>query len=175
MGGLKMRAWLKGKARLIGGFAAAAIFGAIVFFVLITDNLSLTTFFLTPDQQGSFLFQKERYLQSAETFRDPLWQATAWYRAGEFKKAAGVFTGFDTVEGAFNHGNALTMQGKYAEAIPRYEHALALKPEWKDARVNLAIARQGLLKNSNGARITDMSPETRLRTALNELGTTFIK
>ncbi len=175
MGGLKMRAWLKGKARLIGGFAAAAIFGVIVFFVLIMDNLSLTTFFLTPDQQGSFLFQKERYVQSAETFRDPLWQATAWYRAGEFKKAAGIFTGFDTAEGAFNHGNALTMQGEYAEAIPRYERALALKPEWKDARVNLAIARQGLPKSSNGARITDMSPEIRLRMALTELGTTFIK
>jgi ubiquinone biosynthesis protein len=34
---------------------------------------------------------------------------------------------------------------------------------------------KGLLKNSNGARITDMSPQTRLRMALTELGTTFIK
>jgi len=34
---------------------------------------------------------------------------------------------------------------------------------------------KGLLKSSKGDRITDMSPETRLRMALTELGTTFIK
>jgi ubiquinone biosynthesis protein len=34
---------------------------------------------------------------------------------------------------------------------------------------------KGLLKSSKGDQITDMSPETRLRMALTELGTTFIK
>ena len=114
--------------------------------LLITDNFSLITFFLTPDQQGRLLFQNERYADAADTFRNPLWQATAWYRAGEFKKAAGIFKGFDTAEGAFNHGNALAMQGQYAEAIPRYERALSLKPAWEDAQANLAIARQNAEK-----------------------------
>ena len=137
---------------MIGGFAAAAILGGIVLLVLITDNFSLITLFLTPDQQGRILFQKERYADAAETFRDPLWQATAWYRASEFKKAAGILTGIDTTEGAFNHGNALAMQGQYADAIKRYERAIALRPEWKDAQVNLAIARQGAekLKRESG-------------------------
>jgi Ca-activated chloride channel family protein len=97
---------------------------------------------LTADQQGRLLFQKERFTEAAETFGDPRWQATAWYRAGEFQKAAGMLAGFDTAESAFNHGNALAMQGKYEEAISRYERALAQKPEWEDARVNLAIAQQ---------------------------------
>lgn len=34
---------------------------------------------------------------------------------------------------------------------------------------------KGLLKSSKGDQITDMSPEIRLRMALTELGTTFIK
>lgn len=97
---------------------------------------------LTDDQQGRFRFRKEDYATAAERFRDPLWQATAWYRAGEFKKAAGIFVGFDTAEGAYNHGNALVMQGLYADAITRYERALTLKPGWQDARVNLDIARR---------------------------------
>ena len=122
------------------------ILAFVTFAVLITDDYPLITFFLTPDQQGRLLFQKERYADAAETFRDPLWQATAWYRAGEFKKSGGIFRGFDTAEGAFNHGNALAMQGQYADAILRYERALSLKPEWEDAQVNLAIARQNAEK-----------------------------
>ena len=126
--------------------AVTVIVAVVVYCWLIVDKGGWISLLLNPDQQGRFLFLKERYVQSAETFRDPLWQATAWYRSGEFKKAAGIFMGFDTAEGAFNHGNALAMQGQYAEAIPRYEHALALKPEWEDAQVNLTIARQNAKK-----------------------------
>ena len=114
--------------------------------LMLTDDRSLITFFLTPDQQGHFLFQEERYTDAAESFRDPLWQATAWYRIGEFKKAAGIYAGFDTAEGAFNHGNALAMQGKYEDAALRYERALSFKPGWEDAQVNLAIVRRNAEK-----------------------------
>ena len=138
------------------GKTAAIVAGAVILlavaFTLITDHRSLITLFVTPDQQGRLLFEKERYADAARAFVDPLWQAAAWYRAGEFKKAAGIFMGFDTAEGAYNHGNALAMQGKYEEAVSRYERALALQPEWEDAQVNLAIARQNAerLKQKGG-------------------------
>lgn len=146
------------KVWITAGIATVIIMSAAYYLLITgywqpaTDNRSLITFFLTPDQQGHLMFKEERYADAAETFHDPLWKATAWYRAGEFKKAAGIFTGFDTAEGAFNQGNALAMQGKYTEAIPRYERALALKPDWKDAQVNLAIARQSAerLKREGG-------------------------
>lgn len=141
-----MRIKIRKNKTWIGVGIGAVILVLAAYRLLITDHFSLITFFLTPDQQGCLLFQKERYADAAETFRDPLWQATAWFRAGEFKKAAGIFRGFDTAEGAFNHGNALAMQGQYADAIPRYERALSLKPEWEDAQVNLAIARQNAEK-----------------------------
>lgn len=97
--------------------------------------------FLTDDQQGRIRFQKKDYKVAAERFQDPLWQATALYRAGDFKKAAGILIGFDTAQAAYNHGNALAMQGQYTDAIARYEQALTLEPDWTDARVNLDIAR----------------------------------
>ena len=96
---------------------------------------------LTSDQQGRVRFQKKDYKGAAERFQDPLWQATALYRAGDFKKAAGILMGFDTAQAAYNHGNALAMQGLYTDAIARYEQALTLEPDWADARVNLDIAR----------------------------------
>jgi hypothetical protein len=37
---------------------------------------------LTPDQQGQRLFDRAEFRDAAETFRDPMWQGTAWFRAG---------------------------------------------------------------------------------------------
>ena len=130
----------------IGLWVGAITLIVAVVWTKVSDHQSLISFFLTPDQQGRLLFNREHYIESAKVFRDPTWQATAWYRAGEFKKAAGIFAGLDTAEGAFNQGNALAMQGKYADAIPRYERALELRSGWKDAEFNLKIVRQSAEK-----------------------------
>lgn len=137
-----MKNWAHNKKKWIVtwvclGMVAVAGYGGHV-----VNNDGWISLLLTPDQFGRLLFEKERYVEAAETLSDPMWQATAWYRAGEFKKAAGIYVGFDTAEGAYNHGNALAMQGKYEEAIPRYERALVQIPTWEDARINLAIAQQ---------------------------------
>jgi Ca-activated chloride channel homolog len=140
------------KRKWIGAGFLTMTIAIVIYGGMIVLGDGWRSLFLTPDQQGRLLFQQERYIDAAETFNDPLWRAAAWYRAGEFKKAAGVLTGFDTAESVFNLGNALAMQGKYEEAVPRYERALAMKPEWEDARVNLAIARQNAerLKQKGG-------------------------
>ncbi len=122
------------KALLTGlGFAALAV----VVYGFATDSLTI----LTPDQKGYRLFSQQRFAESAENFSDPLWQGAAYFRAGDFKAAAGVFAGYDTAEAAFNHGTSLVMLGKYEEAVLRYERALELKPGWAEAETNLAIAR----------------------------------
>jgi len=97
---------------------------------------------LTGNQQGYRLFAKKHYAQAAEKFNTPLWKGAAFYRDGQFDKAAAVYSGLDSPEGAFNHGNSLLMRGKYEEAIKRYERALVLKPEWQPAKTNLALARE---------------------------------
>jgi Ca-activated chloride channel family protein len=115
---------------------------------LATGSVSL----LTPDQRGYRLFEQAMYPQAAEHFIDPMWKGVALFKHGEFEQSAGVFAGFDTAESAFNHGNALVMQGKYGEAAQRYERALVLRPEWEDATINrdIALARAARLKREGG-------------------------
>ena len=117
-------------------------------YLLATDAVSL----LTPDQQGYRFYEQSKYSAAAEYFADPLWQGIALFKQGEFKNAAGVFAGYDTAESAFNHGNALVMQGKYEGAAERYARALELSPEWEDARINreIALARAAMLKREGG-------------------------
>ena len=95
---------------------------------------------VTADQSGYRLFEGEQYAEAAESFTDPMWKGVALFKQGEFKAATGIFSGYDTAEGAFNHGNALVMQGKYEDAATRYQRALEIRPGWEPAEVNLGIA-----------------------------------
>jgi Ca-activated chloride channel family protein len=95
---------------------------------------------LTPDQQGQRLFEQGSYLEAAERFEDPERRGMAFYRGGDFERAAGVFGRVGTAEAAFNRGNALVMLGQYDAAIESYGRALELRPDWSPARENLALA-----------------------------------
>jgi len=50
-----------------------------------------------PDQQAQRLYQQGKMEEAAERFRAPLWQATAWYRAGRYEDAR---TAADAIEHA---------------------------------------------------------------------------
>lgn len=109
---------------------------------LLTLLISITWagLWLTADQAGMYYLEKGEYIQAAETFVDINWQGVAWYRTGEFKKAAQTFAKADNAEGNYNQGNALLMQGKYEEAIASYDRALQKRPDWQEAAENLALA-----------------------------------
>lgn len=92
------------------------------------------------DQRGRWSYERQDYAGAAQAFRDPMWRGVALVKAGDFKAAADMFSGVDTAEGAYNHGNALVMLGKYTEAVARYDRALALRPGWREARDNRALA-----------------------------------
>lgn len=126
-------------------FIAALAVGS---YSLATGTVTL----LTPDQQAYRFYEQASYAEAAEHFADPLWQGVALFKQGEFEQAAGVFAGYDTAESAFNHGNALVMQGKYAGAAARYARALELKSGWEDASINreIALARAAMLKREGG-------------------------
>lgn len=107
---------------------------------------------LTPDQEAYRLFADGDYEAALETFADPMWRGVTLFRQGEFEQAAGFFAGFDAAEAAFNQGNALVMQGKYDEAIARYDRALELRPAWEPAVVNreIAVIRAAALVQTGG-------------------------
>jgi Ca-activated chloride channel family protein len=106
----------------------------------------------TPDQQAQRLMNRGEFQAAAETFRDPLQQGVAWYRAGEFAKAEQAFARSGTPEAEFNRGNCLVMLGKYEPAIERYDRALERNPQFEDARINreIAIARAKLVERKGG-------------------------
>ena len=101
---------------------------------------NFTGLWMSPDQQGQRLFDQERFLEAAERFEDPAWRGAAYYRGGDFERAAGTFGRLRTPDAAYNRGNALVMLGRYDEAIESYELALRLRPGWAAAEGNLAIA-----------------------------------
>lgn len=99
-----------------------------------------TGLWFTPDQQGRRHFERGEFAEAAVHFRDPLWQGAAWYRAGEFKKAARAFALRDTAEAEYNQGNALLMHGDYTAAIASYDRALKKRPDWREAADNRSLA-----------------------------------
>ena len=94
----------------------------------------------TPDQQAQRLFDTGDYAAAASLFTDPMRIGTAWFRAGEFKRAAAAFGQLTSVEGFFNRANALFFQGEYEQAIAVYDQVLAQRPGWRAAADNRAIA-----------------------------------
>ncbi|MGB0849398.1 MAG: vWA domain-containing protein [Thiolinea sp.] len=97
---------------------------------------------LTPNQQGHKALQQGDAATASELFSDPNWQATAAYRAGDYAKAATLYAQDSSVNGLYNYGNALAMQGKLPEAIAAYEAVLEQQPDHEDAKHNLEQLKQ---------------------------------
>jgi Ca-activated chloride channel family protein len=83
---------------------------------------------------------RKDYEAAARTFRDPMRQGVAWFRAGEFEKAEQAFARVDTPEAAYNRGNCLIMRGKYEESLEFFDRALQQRSDWDEAKNNRAIA-----------------------------------
>lgn len=124
--------------RLWFAMVVAATAGALAF---VTWMYGWQDLWSTPDQRGRRFMAEARYGDAAAAFTDPMWQGIAHFRAGDFKMAAQIFGGLDTAASAYDQGNALVMQGKYDEAVARYDRALALQPGWADAEANRTLAR----------------------------------
>ncbi|RTR36813.1 VWA domain-containing protein [Shewanella canadensis] len=96
----------------------------------------------TKNQQGMEAYQAQEYQGASEKFSDPQWQASARYKAGDYDEALALFEQDESATGLYNQGNSLMQQGKYDEAIKRYERALKKNPELKDAHENLELAKK---------------------------------
>lgn len=120
---------------------AALVFLAALALLVAGYWLGFRDLWLTPDQRGRLLLQRDQAAEAAQAFRDPLWRGVALFKAGDFKGAAQAFAARDTAEAAFDQGNALVMLGQYDEALKRFDRSLALRPGWPEALRNREIAR----------------------------------
>ena len=77
--------------------------------------------------------------------------ANAAYAEGKYEEAATLYQSLiDEQPDAvlyYNLGNARYKQGELAQAILNYERALRLKPNYKDAKYNLAFAQSKITDN----------------------------
>lgn len=120
--------------------------------LVVIAGISWWSLWYTPDQQGQRLVEQGQFDAAAETFRDPMRQGVAWFRAGEFEKAELAFARLGSAAAEFNRGNCLVMRGKYQEAVERFDRALQLAPDLEDAKVNreIAIARAKRTERTGG-------------------------
>ncbi|WOT04032.1 VWA domain-containing protein [Shewanella youngdeokensis] len=95
----------------------------------------------TQDQQAAQAYQAQDYAAAAEQFKQPQWQASARYKAGQFDEALKGFEQDSSATGLYNQGNALMQLGQYEEAEKRYQQALEKAPDMSAAEQNLALAK----------------------------------
>jgi Ca-activated chloride channel family protein len=97
---------------------------------------------LTADQQGRLAYEHGDYAKAAERFADPMWKGLALYRAGRYEDAVEAFARVDTPESYYNQGNALAKLGRFPAAVASYREALKRRPNWPEAKMNLAIVQK---------------------------------
>jgi Ca-activated chloride channel family protein len=129
--------------------------------ILVIGTLRNPNFWNGADRRGDALIRQNNFEEAAETYIDPLRQGIAFYRAGDFEKAAKAFVRVPDDTGAFNQGDALLMHGAYDQAVAAFDRALGLRPGWKEAEENraLALARRDAIKKQAGDQGADQDPD----------------
>ncbi|HEX4987060.1 MAG TPA: VWA domain-containing protein [Burkholderiales bacterium] len=98
--------------------------------------------FFTPDQLGRMAYERGDYATAAGRFADPMWRGVALYRAGRYDEAVEAFAQVDSAQSWFDQGNAHAKAGRFAAAVASYQEALERRPDWPEAKANLAIVRK---------------------------------
>lgn len=96
----------------------------------------------TNNQQAQNKFEQKQYKEAAEQFKDPLWQGSAHYKAGNYEEALKSFSKSNTADALYNKGNALAKLNKLDEAIESYSKALEKNPDLESAKANKQLIEQ---------------------------------
>jgi Ca-activated chloride channel homolog len=105
----------------------------------------------TRNHQANLMMKAGKYSEAERTFTNENWQATAAFRAKDYKKAALIYAKSKHGFAYYNNGNALAYMGKYKEAIAAYNQALSINEQDKDALYNRKIVEE-MLKEQNKSK-----------------------
>lgn len=86
--------------------------------------------------EGEQAFKQQDYGKASQLMNNPAWQGSAYYRDGQYDKAAEAYNQDNSANGHYNRGNALAQQGQYQQALNAYDQALQKSPELSDAQHN---------------------------------------
>ena len=106
---------------------------------------------LTKDQQAQRQLQEGKPMEAGELFEDPVWQAVAKYRSGEYGPSAAGFASQEDLDNLYNLGNALARLGEFETAIDAYEQVLEVEPNMEDALYNRDLLKD-LLEQSQDSQ-----------------------
>jgi Ca-activated chloride channel family protein len=101
------------------------LYSALFFFALsgCGQVKSFSDLWFTRDFQAQRMVNKGHFSEAAATFTDPLHAGVAWYKAGEYEKAADAFARDSTAVGRYNLGLALYESGDYTGALIAFMRA----------------------------------------------------
>lgn len=97
---------------------------------------------LTPDQQGQILFEKQQYADAAARFKSNSWKAYSYYLAGEYQLAQNYFLREDTLANKFAAGAALAQQREYVAARNVYQSIYKEDPSFPGAQENMLLMQK---------------------------------
>ena len=103
---------------------------------------SWSDLWLNKNQQAERALQQGDAALAADLFDDQEWQAVARYRAENYADSAALFAERGDARNLYNLGNAMAMQGRFAEAIDAYEQTLEIEADNEDASYNLELVRR---------------------------------
>ena len=112
---------------------------------------------LRRDQQAQAALREEKPGEAAGLARDPAISGEAWYRNGDYQRAAEQWQLSAEADALYNRGNALALAGDLDAAIQAYEQALERVPDMEDAVYNKALVEQ--LKQQQEQQNQDSSGE----------------
>ena len=125
---------------------------------------ALVGLWLTPDQQGWLLFQRDRYEDASRIFGDPRWRGMSLYAAQDFEGAAQYFSQYQDADSLLARANALAHAREYIPARRAYEDLQRRYPDHPAPAINLPIVQELIdanreLSESQAAETGDLTSE----------------
>ncbi|MEN8249094.1 MAG: VWA domain-containing protein [Bacteroidota bacterium] len=122
--------------------------GLVLYSILIVFTLTgcqsgeFRNLWFTPDYQAQQLYNEGKFLEAAETYKDPLHKGVAYFKAGNYEAAIAAFEEDTTAMGAYNLGLAHYKNGDFVSAEMAFVEAVELNPDFGDAKKNQQLMEQ---------------------------------